>query len=137
MGIAPQNVPGHDPDREPFVQDVIFPTKNLNLELKKFRSLMTENEYNHFKAFGVSKSVVDAMKIGYNGRYIVYPYFLEDGNCYAARCVLPDREEDSFWHGDETFFSVARESEPATSDAVTAAWSQPGRTSRRVPVTGV
>lgn len=107
MGIAPQDVPGHDPDREPFVQDVIFPTKNLNLELRKFRSLMTENEYNHFKAFGVSKSVVDAMKIGYNGRYIVYPYSLEDGNCYAARCVLPDREEDSFWHGDETFFSGA------------------------------
>jgi hypothetical protein len=47
------------------------------------------------------------MEIGYNGRYIVYPYFLEDGNCYAARCVLPDREEDSFWHGDETFFSGA------------------------------
>ncbi len=105
MGIPPQNVPGHDPDREPFVQDVILPTKNINLELKKFTSLMTENEYSHFKAFGVSKSVVDAMKIGYNGRYIVYPYFLEDGNCYAARCVLPDREEDSFWHGDETFFS--------------------------------
>ncbi|MGD9073822.1 MAG: DnaB-like helicase C-terminal domain-containing protein [Desulfobacteraceae bacterium] len=107
MGIAPQNVPGHDPDREPFVQDIIFPTKNLNLELKKFRSLMTENEYNHFKAFGVSKSMVDAMKVGYNGRYLVYPYFQEDGNSYAARCVLPDREEDSFWHGDETFFSGA------------------------------
>jgi replicative DNA helicase len=105
MGIAPENVPGHDPDREPFVQDIILPTKNLNLELKKFRSLMTENEYNHFKEFSVSKSVVDAMEIGYNGRYLVYPYFLEDGNCYAARCVLPDREEDSFWHGDETFFS--------------------------------
>jgi len=105
MGIPPRNVPGYDPDREPFVQDVIFPTKNLNLELKKFRSLMTENEYNHFEAFNVSKSVVDAMKVGYNGRYLVYPYFLEDGNCYAARCVLPDREEDSFWHGDERFSS--------------------------------
>lgn len=105
MGIPPQNVPGYDPDREPFVQDVVFPTKNLNLELKKFRSLMTENEYNHFKAFGVSRGVVEAMKVGYNGRYLVYPYFQEDGNCYAARCVLPDREEDSFWHGNETFFS--------------------------------
>jgi hypothetical protein len=105
MGIGPQNVPGYDPDREPFVQDIIFPTKNLNLALKKFSSLMTQNEYNYFEDFGISKSVVHAMKVGYNGRYLVYPYFMEDGNCYAARCVLPDREEDSFWHGDETFFS--------------------------------
>ncbi|UCF56729.1 MAG: AAA family ATPase [Deltaproteobacteria bacterium] len=105
MAIAPQNVPGHDPDRELYVQDAIFPTKNLNLEVKKFRSLMGDTEYARFKEFCVSKAVVDEMKIGYNGRYLVYPYFLEDGNCYAARCVLPEREDDSFWHGDEMFFS--------------------------------
>jgi KaiC/GvpD/RAD55 family RecA-like ATPase len=105
MGIPAQDVPDYDPDREPFVQDVSYPTNNLNMEIKKFRSLMGEIEYAHFKEFGVSKSVVDEMKIGYNGRYLVYPYFLEDGNCYAARCVLPGKEADSFWHGDEAFFS--------------------------------
>ena len=45
------------------------------------------------------------MKIGYNGRYLVYPYFEEDGNCYAARCVHPDRPEDIFWFGDEDFIA--------------------------------
>jgi KaiC/GvpD/RAD55 family RecA-like ATPase len=105
MGIAPQHVPGYDPDREPYVQQTILPTKNLNLEIRKFRSLISDAEYARFNAFGVSKATVDEMKIGYNGRYLVYPYILDDGNCYAARCVLPEREEDSFWHGDETFFS--------------------------------
>ncbi len=105
MGIAPQNVPGFDPDREPYVQETIFPTKNLNIEINKFRSLMSDTEYALFKSYGISKAAVDEMRIGYNGRYLVYPYFLDDGNCYAARCVLPEREDDSFWHGDETFFS--------------------------------
>ncbi len=105
MGIDPQMVPGYDPDREPYVKDVVYPAKNLNVELKKFTSLMGENEYAHFKEFGISKAVIEEMKIGYNGRYLVYPYFLEDGNCYAARCVLPEREDDHFWHGDEMFFS--------------------------------
>jgi KaiC/GvpD/RAD55 family RecA-like ATPase len=43
------------------------------------------------------------MQVGFNGRYLVYPYVQEDGNCYSARCVYPDRSEDSFWHGDEKF----------------------------------
>jgi KaiC/GvpD/RAD55 family RecA-like ATPase len=83
---------------------VTYPGRNLNTEVKKFRALVGENEYNFFREFGVSKAAVDEMKIGFNGRYLVYPYFLEDGNCYAARCVMPEREEDHFWHGDETFF---------------------------------
>ena len=105
MGIEPSKIPGYDPDREPFVREILFPTKNLKPELIKFRSLMTESEYEHFKDFGVSKSVVDEMNIGYNGRYLVYPYYLEDGNCYAAHCILPARKEDHFWHGDDKFVS--------------------------------
>jgi replicative DNA helicase len=105
MGIEPKVIPGYDPDREPFVRDIAYPAKNLNAEIKRFISFMTDDQYAHFKGFGVSKAVVDEMRIGYNGRYLVYPYFLEDGNCYAARCVLPDRPEDSFWHGDEIFFA--------------------------------
>ena len=105
MGIEPQKVPGNDPDRDPYVQDIVYPTKNLNTEIKKFISFMDDEQYQHFQDIGVSKAVVEQMKIGYNGRYLVYPYFLEDGNCYTARCLLPERAEDNFWHGDDMFFS--------------------------------
>jgi len=105
MGIDPHEVPGYDPDREAYVRDIVFPAKSLNAEMKKFGTLMGQGEYAHFEEFGISKAVVDEMKIGYNGRYLVYPYFGEDGNCYAARCILPGKEEDNFWHGDEMSFS--------------------------------
>ena len=103
IGIEPNLVPGYVPDREPFVREIVYPTKNLKQEIIKFISLMTESEYAYFQEFGVSKAVVDEMNIGYNGRYLVYPYVAEDGNCYAARCILPNRPEDNFWHGDNTF----------------------------------
>ncbi|MCJ7593228.1 MAG: DNA helicase, partial [Desulfobacterales bacterium] len=105
MGIDPFKVPGYDPDREAHVRDIIYPTKNLNHEIKRFGTLLGEGEYAHLRELGASKAVVEEMRIGYNGRYLVYPYYQEDGNCYAARCVLPGREEDQFWHGDETFFA--------------------------------
>jgi replicative DNA helicase len=105
MGIEPQKVPGYDPDREPYVRDILFPSINLNADIKKFISLMSDEQYAHFKEFGVSKATIDEMQIGYNGRYLVYPYFQDDDNCYSARCILPDREEDNFWHGNEKFFS--------------------------------
>lgn len=107
MGIDPHKVPGYDSDREAFVRDVAFPTKNLGPELKKFQTLMGEGQYDYFSGMGISRPVVDEMGIAYNGRYLIYPYFQEDGNCYAARCVLPERKEDFFWHGDEHFFSEA------------------------------
>ncbi|MFH0845585.1 MAG: hypothetical protein ABIG67_05915 [Pseudomonadota bacterium] len=105
MGIDPQKVPGYDPDREPYARDISCPPKNMNHEVKRFVTLMGEEAAAYFREFGVSKATLDEMRIGYNGRYIVYPYYLEDGNCYACRCVLPGREEDHFWHGDEDFFA--------------------------------
>jgi replicative DNA helicase len=105
MGIDPQKVPGYDPDREPYARDISFPPKNMNHEVKRFMTLMGEGESAYFREFGVSKATLDEMRIGYNGRYTVYPYFLEDGNCYAGHCVLPGKEEDHFWHGDEDFFA--------------------------------
>ena len=103
IGIEPNQVPGFDPEREPFVREIVYPIKNLKQEIIKFGSLMTESEYAYFAEFGVSKDVVDDMNIGYNGRYLVYPYITEDGNSYAARCILPNRHEDNFWHGNENF----------------------------------
>jgi replicative DNA helicase len=105
LNIDLHKVPGYDPDREQHVRDVMFPIRNINTEVKKFRALLGENESAYFKEFGISASVIEELKIGYNGRYFVYPYFMEDGNCYAARCVMAGREEDNFWHGDEAFFS--------------------------------
>ena len=107
MGIDLQRVPGYDPDREAFIRDVAYPTKNIGPELKKFRNLMGDEQYGYFKGLGISLPVVDEMGIGYNGRYLIYPYFQEDANCYAARCVLPEKKDDFFWHGEEGFFSEA------------------------------
>ncbi len=104
LGLDPADVPGHDPDREPFVLEAPHPAKNLNKEIQRFQGLMGEPQFAYFASFGVSEEVVSEMRVGYNGRYLVYPYFQQDGNCYSARCVLPEREEDWFWHGDELFF---------------------------------
>jgi KaiC/GvpD/RAD55 family RecA-like ATPase len=103
MGVDLLTAPGYDPDRDPYVRDVAYPIGNLNLEINQFMTLVDEDKYGYFQEFGVSRAVLEEMKIGYNGRYLVYPYFLEDGNCYAARCVLPEKESDSFWHGNEAF----------------------------------
>jgi replicative DNA helicase len=104
-GADPAKIPGFDPDRDPYVRDIVFPIKNLKPDILKYRSLMSSSEYDHFQEFGVSRAVVDEMQIGYNGRYLVYPYVLEDGHSYAARCILPSRKGDNFWYGDENFFS--------------------------------
>ncbi|MBW2031367.1 MAG: AAA family ATPase [Deltaproteobacteria bacterium] len=101
--MDPAEVPGVDLDREPYIRDIQYPPKNINGEIKKFLALMGEEEYAYFNQFGVSRTVLDEMRIGYNGRYLVYPYYQEDGNCYAARCVVPGKEEDAFWYGDEAF----------------------------------
>ncbi|MEI6124910.1 MAG: DNA helicase, partial [Pseudomonadota bacterium] len=95
LGLDPKLVPGFDPDRSVYVRDILFPAKNLNAEIKKYQSMMSETQYGFFSDCGVSKAAVDELRIGYNGRYLVYPYFLEDGNCYAARCILFGKEEDN------------------------------------------
>lgn len=102
-GIEPSQVPGFEPDREPYVRDIVYPNKNINQDIVKFTSLMTEGEYAYFRELGVSNAVVDEMNVGYNGRYLVYPYVAEDGNSYSARCILPGRPDDHFWFGDDKF----------------------------------
>lgn len=104
-GIDPKTAPGFDPEREPYVRELIYPTRNLDAEVLKFAGLSGADQESYFKAFGVSPPLLKEMKIGYNGRYLVYPYILENGISYAARCVLPGRGQDNFWHGNETFFT--------------------------------
>ncbi len=103
LGIDPAIAPGYDPDREYFVRDVVYPAVTLNPEVTNFADMMDEKRLEYLNEFGVSESVVRELKIGFNGRYLVYPYFLENGLCYAARCVLPGIGEQNFWHGNKDF----------------------------------
>ncbi len=95
--------PGYDPDRDYAAVKIKYPPKNINSEISGFMTKMTADLFIRFASQGISKAVLEEMRIGFNGRYLVYPYFQEDGNCYAARCVHPDRPDDFFWHGEEEF----------------------------------
>ena len=96
-------IPDYDPDREIVVAQLDYPVENINDEIRAFRDRISNVVYDLFKQSCVGKAVLAEMQVGFNGRYLVYPYVQEDGNCYSARCVYPDRSEDSFWHGDEKF----------------------------------
>src|ERR1035437_8434044 len=105
-GIDPMLVPGFDPDRSPYVRNIVFPGKTLNTDVKKYQVGMSQEQYASFSAFGISRAAVDEQRIGFNGRYLVFPYFLENGNCYAARCISSGVEADHFWTGDANFFGA-------------------------------
>jgi replicative DNA helicase len=104
-GLDPACVPGFDPDREPFLKSTDYPAANLNQEIQSYTEGMTSALLAHFQEAGVGEEVLSEQRIGFNGRYLVYPYFQDDGNCYAARCIFPERKEDFFWHGNEQFFA--------------------------------
>lgn len=101
--IDPAEVPGFDPDRESPLPAVDYPVVNINTEILGYHDRLTDTLLADFAASGISAAVLADLQIGYNGRYLVYPYFQADGNCYAARCIFPDRPQDYFWHGDERF----------------------------------
>ncbi len=105
LNIDLKQVPGFDPDRDYAVSKVEYPMKNLNQEILGFTGKLTEELTTRFAQSGISGEVLQEMQIGYNGRYLVYPYFQTDGNCYSARCVHPERPEDTFWYGNEDFFT--------------------------------
>ena len=104
-GISPALVPGFDPDREPFLLQTAYPARNINAEIKSYQDRMVPDILARFQQAAISPEVLQEMHIGFNGRYLVYPYFQADGNCYSARCVFPDKDGDFFWHGDEQFFT--------------------------------
>jgi len=102
-GIDPSTVPGYDPDREPYVQSLKFPAANINQDIKKYQDKLTPNIAAYFARIGVGTETLAELKVGYNGRYIVYPYFMQNGNCYTAHCIMPENETERFWHGDQAF----------------------------------
>ena len=104
-GIESASVPGYDPDREPFVQSLKLPSGNINQDINQYHGKLTSNIKAAFARAGVSADTLRELKIGYNGRYIVYPYFMQNGKCYTAHCIMPEDEAEQFWHGDQSFAS--------------------------------
>jgi replicative DNA helicase len=102
-GIDPARVPGYDPDRDPYVQALKFPVGTINQDIRRYQDKLTPNIIEYFAKVGVGDETLKEHKIGYNGRYIVYPYFMPNGNCYTAHCIIPGNESERFWHGDESF----------------------------------
>ncbi len=99
--LDPAEVPGFDPERESLSPVVDYPVVNINTEIRGYHDRLTDTLLADFATSGISAAVLAELQIGFNGRYLVYPYFQNDGNCYAARCVFPDRPQDFFWHGNE------------------------------------
>ncbi|MGB5986117.1 MAG: DnaB-like helicase C-terminal domain-containing protein, partial [Desulfobacterales bacterium] len=90
-----------DPEREAYVPDISYPKRHINAEILKFQGLLHEGQRKFYHQRGISPTITNQFKIGYNGRYLVYPYIMETGDVYAARCVQPDNAADTFWHGDQ------------------------------------
>jgi replicative DNA helicase len=103
MQIQTDSVPGLDPDVEAYATDVQYPPRHLGAEIEQFISLLGPDQQQFFSDFGITGQVLKELRVGFNGRYLVYPYFQESGFAYAARCVMPGRDEDTFWHGNENF----------------------------------
>lgn len=101
--IPLNEVPAYDLDQELVTEQPNYPVENVNDEISVFRDRLTDAVYNQFRQSGIGKAALMEMGIGFNGRYLVYPYIQEDGNCYSARCVYPERSDDYFWHGNEEF----------------------------------
>ncbi len=104
LASIPKNaVPGYVPEQEAAGVQPEYPVENINEEVLAYRDRITDALYSIFHASEIGRSALFEMRVGFNGRYLVFPYFQEDGNCYSARCVHPDRAEDYFWHGNQEF----------------------------------
>lgn len=103
-GIDLAVTPGFDLDREYYLPKIEYPPHNINNELLQYSERVTPRIQQYFNEAGIQPTLLKAMQIGFNGRYLVYPYFREDGNCYSARCIFPDKPDDFFWHGEENLY---------------------------------
>ncbi len=104
LAAIPLNqVPGYLAEQDENRMQPDYPVENINDEIRVYKERITDSVYQLFRQSTIGKATLRDMQVGFNGRYLVYPYIQEDGNCYAARCVHPEREEDYFWHGNEIF----------------------------------
>ena len=102
-GLPPESVPGFDPDYQPRPLTRDYPSHHINDEVESYTNRFPDHLQAEFHSHGIQNNVLLELGVGFNGRYNVFPYWQEDGNCYAARCVHPEKEDDYFWHGDERF----------------------------------
>jgi len=100
LGLDPALVPGFDPERQPFVQPEDWPLQSLNREIERLHATLTPEIHEYFANRSIGPATLAEMKIGFNGRYLVYPYFTENDSCYAAHCLSPERTSDQFWLGE-------------------------------------
>jgi len=108
-GLDPALVPGHDPERQPFVQDDDWPLQSLNQEIERLHATLTPEIHQYFTDRGIKAEVLAELKVGFNGRYLVYPYFRENDCCYAAHCISPERATDQFWLGEAKYAASGRQ----------------------------
>lgn len=99
-------VPGYVAEADGAISYQEFPVANINDEIASYHDRLGGAELPFFKKKNVAKTILNELQIGFNGRYIVYPYIQEDGNCYSARCVYPEKKDDYFWQGDERYTHV-------------------------------
>lgn len=101
-GVDPADVPGALPE-ESLWHDFVYPQKNINADIDDFEEKLSREQLPFFKEATIGVPALAQLRIGYNGRYLVFPYFQPDGNCYSARCVHPEKTDDYFWYGDTAF----------------------------------
>ncbi len=102
-GLDPALVPGHDPDRQPYVQTDDWPLQTLNREIERLHATLTPEISKYFADRAIEAGTLAELKIGFNGRYLVFPYFRENDCCYAAHCISAERDTDQFWMGEAKF----------------------------------
>lgn len=96
-------IPEYDTDREPVGVERDYPAANVNADVRQYNDQLHSSFLEYYVNAGITRATLDELKIGFNGRYLVYPYVCFDGNSYSARCIYPGRKEDFFWHGDPVF----------------------------------
>ncbi len=109
QGLDPAIVPGFDPEREPYFSAEEWPLKSMNQEIGRHHANLTPEIYQYFATRGIGAETLRELKIGFNGRYLIYPYFRKNDCCYAAHCISPQRAGDQFWLGDVSFSSGGRQ----------------------------
>ena len=98
-----EEVPGCPAEPEQPALQPEYPVENLGDEILAYTGRLTEALRLRFEEAEIGPAVLREMAIGFNGRYLVYPYYQDDGNCYSARCVHPERADDFFWQGNADF----------------------------------
>jgi len=102
-GLEPALVPGFDPERQPYIHGEDCPPENLNREIDRLHTTLTPAIIEYFASRAITAATLAELRIGFNGRYLVYPYFRENDCCYAAHCLSPERGSDQFWLGDANY----------------------------------